>query len=197
MISADGFTVILISLEDFSLCFFSGHNLSSKWSVDPFQTTRIRGIYAPAAETCSSFQLRARRDVPGEARSRADVRKQNRIVHPWSRRVAPDEAQDQPSEYSSLPKERSGRKYLFHRSRSSIDAPDSHAASGVTAHYAAPSPVLWKAFQLFRCLFALFLRHGRNLRAIRRLHLQKNIVRPTGRRRVQRQRSVSFRRRAW
>jgi len=36
MISADGFTVILISSEDFSLCFFSGHGLSSKWSVDPF-----------------------------------------------------------------------------------------------------------------------------------------------------------------
>jgi len=71
-------------------------------------------------------------------------------------RVAPDEAQDQPSEYSSLPKGCSDRKYLPHRSRSLIVAPDSHAASGVTAHYAAPSPVLWKASQPFCFFSALF-----------------------------------------
>jgi hypothetical protein len=34
MISAECFTVILISLEDFWLCFLSGQSLSSKWSVE-------------------------------------------------------------------------------------------------------------------------------------------------------------------
>src|SRR4029453_4922849 len=39
-VSADAFTVILISLEDLRLCFLSGQSVSSKWIVDPFQAIR-------------------------------------------------------------------------------------------------------------------------------------------------------------
>ena len=156
MISADGLTVILISST--TSCSFScpAKVRRPNGSSIPSKRSAIPGIFASAEETCSSSRLHARRNVPLRARDRLRAHKQNRIAHPWSRRAARSGARDQPSECSSPPKEYSGRKYLFRRSRSSIDALDSREAFGAKVLHGAPSVVLWKVFQLSRSVFSSF-----------------------------------------
>ena len=193
MISADGLTVILISSDDFLFFFLFRQSSSSKWIVDPFQMIRnSRNLLVGNGDLLFFPATRASKCSIKRARS-AVARKQNQIVHPWSRRGARDGARDQLSEYSLPPKEYSGRKYLFRRSRSSIDGPDSRGAFGAKVLHGAPSVVLWKVFQPSRSFSLLSLRPGRNPQAIRRRRLQKNIVRPTDQSQVPRQRPVSFR----
>src|SRR6266496_769934 len=196
MISAEGLTVILISSADFMFFFLSRQSWSSKWIVDPFQTIRnFRNLRVGRRDLLFFPVTRASKCSIKSARSA--VRAQtNRIDHPWWRPAARSRARDQPSECSSLPKEYRGRKYPFCRSRSSIDGPDSRAAFDARVRHGAPSVVLWKVLQSSRSFSRLSLRRERNLQTSRRRPLQKNIVRPTGRSQIPRQRPVSFRLRA-